>query len=139
MFLQIATLAKITDHTGYQLLPKACLQGRTTLSLQLISISTLKWPTQLNPAKPAWLLWTWAIQTLYTKPGLPNQLNCPLGPWTPTTTQIQYTLSPKWCTKLQMAELNSTPCNELSNTTLITPHQSIKQTNQPPTILLFTQ
>jgi len=87
--LQITTLTKITDHTGSWLLPKACLQGSKTPSLQSTSKSSLIWPTQPSPAKLTWALWTWAIQKLYTKPGLPNLLNHLLGPWIPTVTQIQ--------------------------------------------------
>jgi len=88
MFLQITTLAEITDHTRNQLLPKACLHGSNTPSLQSISTSTLQWLTQPNPDKPAWSLWTWVLWTLYTKPGLHYQLNHPLGPWKFTAATI---------------------------------------------------
>jgi len=58
MFLQVTTLAEISDHTRNRLLTEAYLNNNKTPSLQSISTSILKWPTQPNPAKPAWSLWT---------------------------------------------------------------------------------
>jgi len=46
-----------------------------------ISQTNFQWPTQLNPDSTAWNLWIQAIQTIYTKPGLPTTLIKLLGPW----------------------------------------------------------
>jgi len=44
-----------------------------------------------QPALAAWKIWTNASQQLYTKLGLPSQLQTPLGPWT-----INANISHKW-------------------------------------------
>jgi len=43
-------------------------------------------PTKFT--KIAWSLWTQTIQALYTEPGLPYQLNHPLGPWTTISAKL---------------------------------------------------
>jgi len=93
LYLQVTTIAAISDHTGECLLPNAFVQGKQT-PLITMSRSTLNWPHQPNPALPAWKLWTQAIQCCYTKPGLPHHLQQHLGPWLPAAnrTQIWHTL-----------------------------------------------
>ncbi len=81
LHLQVTTLAKISDHTGTKLLDGIFLRGQEMPSLQDISKSLFQWPYQPNPSKQAWKLWTRMIQTLYTNPGLTNQLKQTLGTW----------------------------------------------------------
>ncbi len=58
MYLQVTTLAKITDHTGAQLLPQVlnqpCQEGPA--SLASISCSMLTWPNVSNLTKATWNL-----------------------------------------------------------------------------------
>jgi len=60
MFLQVTTLAEITDHTGTMLLPQAFIAScnHPPKGLQLISQSLLEWPTVHNPSISCWKLWT---------------------------------------------------------------------------------
>jgi len=83
MALQVTTLAEIVDHTGQRLLQDALLIGTTLPNLTQTSKSKYTWPQQPFPSKTAWSFWTKAIRTTFTKPGLPNQLKNPLGPWKP--------------------------------------------------------
>jgi len=80
--LQITTLAEITDHTRGRLIPEALLNASITPNLKLVSTSNHNWPQQPSPSKTAWTLWNKALCKRFTKPGLPNQLRHPLGPWT---------------------------------------------------------
>jgi len=81
LYLQVMTLAKISNHTSTKLLDKIFIWGQETPSLHNISKSLFQWPYQPNPGKPAWKLWTQTIQTLYTKPGMTTQLKQALGQW----------------------------------------------------------
>jgi len=68
MFLQIMTLAEITDHMGCYLLPQALLQAKQEKPAGLgdISQSTLEWLAVGNLSKLMWSLWTRTISTLFT-------------------------------------------------------------------------
>jgi len=68
MFLQITTLAEMTDHTGCILLPHALLQQQHDhpIGLQHLSHSTLSWPAINNPTKATWKFWTKTLCTLFT-------------------------------------------------------------------------
>jgi len=87
--LQVTTLAEIADHTGHRLIPEALLQGNILPNLSAVSSSKHNWPRQPSPGKTAWKLWTTAIRQVFTKPGIPNQLQKPLGSWTPSAASIR--------------------------------------------------
>jgi len=107
LYLQVTTIAEISDHTGEHVLPNAVVQGRQT-PLITMSRSTFNWPYQQNPALPAWKLWTQAVQLCYTKPGLPNHLKQYLGSWLPVAnhSQIWHTLYHPCQNKSQLRVLN---------------------------------
>jgi len=86
MFLQITTLAEMTDHTGQHLLLQALLQAHQAQpeGLANISNSTLAWPEIGNPTKATWKLWTWTICTLFIGSAQGTQLHHPLGEWLET-------------------------------------------------------
>jgi len=86
MYLQVTTLAEITDHTGTILLQQAFLAPHATLprGLTNISSSTLQWPTVATPSSACWQLWSATIRTLYTGARNGHRLQQPLGPWLPT-------------------------------------------------------
>ncbi len=83
MYLQVTTLAEITDHTGFELLPQALTNQRqaTPTGLTSISYSKLKWPRINCPSAACWRLWTATIRTIYTGSARGTRLNQPLGPW----------------------------------------------------------
>jgi len=83
LYLQVTTLAEITDHTGTKLLDTNITSRHKTPDLKNVSVSLLRWPTQPNPGNTAWTLWTRTLQKLYTKPGMATQLKRCLGPWQP--------------------------------------------------------
>ncbi len=83
MYLQVTTLAEITNHTGTHLLPNTMYHNNQIPSLTTITISNYQWPIQPSPAKAAWKLWTKVLQQQYTIPGLPTMLTAPLRPWLP--------------------------------------------------------
>jgi len=58
LFLQVTTLAEITNHVGTHLLPEVLKIGRNTPDLSRISQTNFQWPTQPNPDSTAWNLWT---------------------------------------------------------------------------------
>jgi len=91
MYLQVTTLAEITNHNSTWLLETRLQQGRTTPTLQMVSKSLLNWPHQPDPSKQAWLLWTRTIQTIYAKPSTSTKLKHPLGQW-----QKHYQATSKW-------------------------------------------
>jgi len=74
MFLQVTTLAEITNCSGTHLLPEVLLQGRSHPTLTSTSNSNYNWPTQPDPGYSAWKTWTKSLQAYYTKPGLPTTL-----------------------------------------------------------------
>jgi len=84
MFLQITTLAEMSDHTGCNILPHVLLQPHQSepTGLEPVSRSTLSWPAIHSPTKPTWKLWTKTICTLFTGYATGTKLRLPLGPWT---------------------------------------------------------
>jgi len=68
MYLQVTTLAEITDHTSTELLPQILSHrlNETPVGLSNISHSTLKWPLISCLAANCWRAWTSTIRTLYT-------------------------------------------------------------------------
>jgi len=84
MYLQITTLAEITDHTGTHLLPHVLKpRGQAYPSgLATISYSTLQWPRVCNPTTTTWNLWTQTISTLFMGSATGTKLHNPLGNWT---------------------------------------------------------
>jgi len=88
IYLQVTTLAEISDHTSTSILKVVFICSQHTPSLHHISKSLFQWPTQLNPGKPAWKFWTRTIQALYIKPGMTTQLKQKLGPWYPLVMEV---------------------------------------------------
>jgi len=84
MYLQITTLAEITDHTGMQLLPQILTaRGQAyPTGLDTISCSTLQWLWVHNPTTTTWKFWTRTISTLFTGSNTGTRLHNPLGNWT---------------------------------------------------------
>jgi len=81
LYLRITTLAEMVDHTGHYIIPTAVLTSTKLPSRSQYSTSKYTWPNQLKPGHQAWTMWTRAIQSCYTKPGLPSLLTELLGPW----------------------------------------------------------
>jgi len=92
MFLQVTTLAELTDHTGTTLLSQAFLTPRTShpKGLLNISASTLQWPHVAMPSLPCWRLWSTTIRTLYTGTRTGSCLQQSLGPWLSTYNQHRF-------------------------------------------------
>jgi len=85
MFLQVTTLAEITNHTGNELLPQILLPTAQTAPKGLVNISTLmlQWPTIHKPSTTCWRLWTNTLGTIYTGDKHGTRLCYPLGEWLP--------------------------------------------------------
>jgi len=96
MYLQVTTLAEITDHTGTELLPQAFPDPHHAEPSQLAAISTslIQWPNVALPTASSWRLWSKNIRTLYTGSKTGMRLTSPLGPWMPTYVQQHFW---KWC------------------------------------------
>jgi len=92
MYLQVTTLAEITDHTGTTLLQQAFLAPHTTLpqGLTNISSSTLQWPTIAPPSIACRRFWFSTVRTLYTGARTGHRLQQPLGPWLRTYDAHQF-------------------------------------------------
>jgi len=84
MYLQVTTLAEITDHTGKELLPQILLQRSASSPKGLINISSSKlhWPQVNPPSTTCWRIWTATICSLYTGTRSGTRLQTPLGDWT---------------------------------------------------------
>jgi len=82
MYLQVTTLAEITNHTG-ELLPQALLEqaSQSPKGLTNISTSKLQWPQVAMLTPMCWRIWTKTIQTLYTGSRTGTRLQTPLGTW----------------------------------------------------------
>jgi len=157
MFLQVTTVAEMTDHTGRYLLPQALLQVNQTQpeGLHAISVSTLAWPTIGNPTKSTWRMWTQTICTLFTISANSTQLHNPLGEWMETyqchhfwkwriapTGQLLYKACPMHNTQaailIQATRTYSTfsltiPMNQTFQGPPVTPHDSQQRQIRLPT------
>jgi len=89
LFLQVTTLAKVTNHASTHILPETLHQNQLSPTLASISVSNYNWPTQPNPSSSAWKIWTKVLQEQYTKPGPPTMLQQPLRPWTPQAATVR--------------------------------------------------
>ncbi len=92
MYLQVTTLAEITDHTGTSLLPQALVSSMHTTPKGLTNISTslLKWPHIHQPYSSCWRLWSRTIRILYTGSPTGMQLRQPLGYWNSQHEQYRF-------------------------------------------------
>jgi hypothetical protein len=79
LFLQVSTLAEISDHQGTALLDCAffgLLQDDNTSFLNTMSTSKLTWPFQQYPPRKAWTRWKkYLLQFTNTT----RRINTPLG------------------------------------------------------------
>jgi len=84
MFLQVTTLAEMTDHMGTHILPQVLNKRGDTNPLRLdgISQSTLTWPWVCNPTTQTWNFWMQMICSLFTGSVMNTRLRHPLGEWT---------------------------------------------------------
>jgi len=92
MFLQVTTLAEITDHTGTEHLPQILMNrtNATPKGLTNISNSTLQWPQVMCPTPTCWQMWTTTVCTLYTGSTKGTRLSHPMGPWLDTHAQARF-------------------------------------------------
>jgi len=92
MYLQVTTLAEITDHTGTALLSQALVSSThaTPKGLTNISKSNLTWPTVYPPHSSCWKLWSRTVRTLYTGSASRMKLRNALGPWNPQYKQHRF-------------------------------------------------
>jgi len=82
MYLQVTTLAEITDHMGTQLLPQALPDTNPhQCPLHKISQSLLQWPEIHCPTTKCWKFWTSTIQKIFTGSPKGDRLQLKLGPW----------------------------------------------------------
>jgi hypothetical protein len=84
-WLQVTTLAEITDIDGRELL-NCALHGisddNNLPTLWIISQSMLRWPHQQKPGLPAWRLWRKVLRSLSSHNNLNSTtLRTPLGQW----------------------------------------------------------
>jgi len=84
MYLQVTTLAEITDNTGEALLPQVLTDYHHPIpkGLTNISHSLLKWPTIHPPSAHCWRIWTRTLSTVYTGSPTGTRLIQKLGRWT---------------------------------------------------------
>jgi len=99
MYLQVTTLAKISNHTCTWLLLQALSSSASCSPIVLDSISTslIKWPVIHQPSNALWQYWTHTVCKLFTESTSGNRLQKPLGAWTSTYQQYcfwQWHLSP---------------------------------------------
>jgi len=92
MYLQVTTLAEILDHTGTELLQQAfpTITQHDHNSLEMISMSMLKWPNVASPSPICWRLWSTMIQMLYTGSRTGTRLQQTLGEWLPSYQQQRF-------------------------------------------------
>jgi hypothetical protein len=88
IWLQVITLAEITDIDGVEILTCA-IHGNSdtnnTPTLWTISQSKFRWPLQQKPNRPAWRLWQKMLRSLSPRDGTsPASLRTPLGQWHPS-------------------------------------------------------
>jgi len=84
MYLQVTTLAKITDHTGEELLPQVFLDCASLCPKGLTNISTakLQWSYMALLTPTCWCIWTTMICSLYTSSQTGTHLHQLLCVWT---------------------------------------------------------
>jgi len=84
MYLHVATMAEIMDHTGKKLLPQILTSHNSHIPKGLSNISTswLQWLQVYLPSQACWRLWSNTICTIYTGSRQGIQLQQPLGVWT---------------------------------------------------------
>jgi len=92
MYLQVTTLAEVTDHTGQHLLPQAISSAgnATPHGLQNISHSILQWPQIALPSAACWPLWMKMICNVYTGSIKSMKLSQPLGKWYATCDKTRF-------------------------------------------------
>jgi len=92
MYLNVTTLAEITDHTGATLLPQVLSSYTNPIPKGLTNISTsrLQWPTVQIPGATCWQYWTKMLRTLYTGSAKGTNLRQPLGNWTPEYSKYRF-------------------------------------------------
>jgi len=83
MYLQVTTLAEITDNTGAALLPQILTDYHHPIpkGLTNISYSRLQWPQVHLPSAQCWRLWLRTLSTIYTGSPTGTRLIAKLGPW----------------------------------------------------------
>jgi len=92
MYLQVTTLAEISDHMGTELLPQAFPRSTqlSPTSVDTISMSLLQWPQVATPLSACWRIWSNTIHTLYTGSQNGTRLQRLLGAWLPTYAQQRF-------------------------------------------------
>jgi len=118
MYLQVTTLAEITDHTGTELLPQAFPNPNRLdlIKLDNISMSLLQWLHIAIPLAACWRIWSNTIHTLYMGSQNGTCLQQPLGSWLPTYEQQQFW---KWRLPDHISKLsNDTHQGWFANTTV---------------------
>ena len=86
IFLQVLTLADITDGSGSHIL-KCSLQG----TRQIDRRSSYRWPQQVCPSPAEWNIWRKSLSLLFCCTCTSNKLRKPLGRWHNTGP-----IHPKW-------------------------------------------
>jgi len=82
MYLNITTLAEMTNHMGTTLLPQTLKHpNQHPQGLQEISTLTLEWPQVHCPSKVSWKLWTTTICNLFMGSASGSWLQHSLGAW----------------------------------------------------------
>ena len=76
IFLQVITLADITDGSGTHILPSS-LQGIRHNDMR----SSYMWPHQIRPSPEAWRVWRKTLCTQFCTTSASNRLLRPLGIW----------------------------------------------------------
>jgi len=92
MYLNITTLAEMSDHTGTTLLPQVLTSHPHSSPRGLLdtSTSTLMWPQIHCPSSASWKLWTKTVCNQFTGSNTGTRLTHPLGAWLPTYQKHQY-------------------------------------------------
>jgi len=139
MYLQVTTLAEMTDRTSMHLLLQVLqTHGQTHPNgLDSISHSTLQWPQVCNPTTTSWNFWTQTICTLFMGSATGSRLHNPLGNW---TSDYDMTHFWKWCLAptqclLYKNQPSMTPCVALL---VKSQHQHLTFSATIPTNQAFT-
>jgi hypothetical protein len=103
IFLQVLSLADISDGSGYEIL-KGSLQGIQHNDRR----SSYDWPKQLCPSAGAWRTWQSTLQALFCVTSKSTRLRQTLGPWQhggPKHQQWSYNVDPSTMCLVHCAEL----------------------------------